>query len=283
MFSKSLFSAQKLLLLVATAVVLPSCNQLSDKDKTADSKDFMLNERDSVINEFISSFNDVERSLDSVAFKQHIITANTKTRELQPDQKTRINNEISGINNLMTMNRKRIAELSHRLKNSSVKNIQLEKTIATLNAQLTQKDRELGIMNDLLNQFHDEIIQLQGSVGELQKTVADQNTALHTAYYVIGKSKDLQNSKIINREGGLLGIGKTSKITENVDNKKFTRIDYTSKLSISINSNDVKIITSHPSDSYTLDMDKKKMVKNILISNPEKFWSASKYLVIVKS
>ena len=46
----------------------------------------------------------------------------------------------------------------------------------------------------------------------------------------------------------------------------------------------MKIITSHPSESYTLEKDaaKKDKVKNIVITNPDKFWSASKYLVVVK-
>jgi hypothetical protein len=46
----------------------------------------------------------------------------------------------------------------------------------------------------------------------------------------------------------------------------------------------MKIITSHPSDSYTLDKDAsdKDKVTNIVITNSEKFWSTSKYLVVVK-
>ena len=64
----------------------------------------------------------------------------------------------------------------------------------------------------------------------------------------------------------------------------FTAMDYTKTTEISINGRNAKVITSHPSDSYLLEVDKtnNEIIKNITIINPEKFWSVSKYLVIVK-
>ena len=119
--------------------------------------------------------------------------------------------------------------------------------------------------------------------GIQSQSIADKTMALHTAYYIIGKSNDLKEAKIIDRKGGLLGIGRTSKLNSDFDNSKFTRIDYTQISTIAVNS-DMKIISNHPTSSYTLDKDEKDkdLVKNIVITNPENFWSASKYLVIVK-
>jgi uncharacterized coiled-coil protein SlyX len=233
----------------------------------------------------------VERNLDSVAVKQRIITANAdKAGELKPNQKARINDQIASINSLMDENRRQLAELNHKLKSSSHKNVQLEKMIATLNNQLCEKDLELDDLNAKLNALNAQVALLQTSVDTLtaqnnvqSQTIADKTTALHTAYYIVGKSKELQDAKIIDKKGGMLGIGKTAKLNGDFDNSKFTRIDYTQTVSITVNS-DMKMITSHPSDSYTLDKDAKDkdLVKNIEITNPEKFWSTSKYLVIVK-
>jgi uncharacterized coiled-coil protein SlyX len=282
-------------LLIATAtLVMSACNQkqeVAESNRVKDSLMAVINERNSSINEFISSFNDVERNLDSVAAKQHIITVSAdKKVELNLNQKARINEEIVAINNLMDQNRKRIAELNRKLKGSTNTNIQLEKTIATLNDQLAQKETELTELNARLSALNAQVAQLSTSVGTLtadndvkSKTIADETAALHTAYYVVGKSKDLRDAKIIDRKGGLLGIGKTSKLSGDFDNSKFTRIDYTQMGTIAVNS-EMKMITSHPSDSYTLDKDgrNKDKVNNIVITNPEKFWSASKYLVVVK-
>jgi hypothetical protein len=191
----------------------------------------------------------------------------------------------------MKQNSATIEDLKLKLKNSRGKYATLEKTITTLNNQLIQKNTELEMLNDKLISLNLQVAQLKTTIDTLSSQNFAQNQSinaatetLHTAYYVVGETKELQESKLINKEGGLLGIGRTSKLNDNIDNTKFTVIDYTKTTNIPVNSNGVKIITTHPSDSYTLDKDAedKKLVKNIVITNPEKFWSASKYLVVAK-
>ena len=281
------------LFIAAAAFLMTACNQ-AEVDKGKHDNDSLLSvvsERDASINEFISSFNDVERNLDTVASRQHIINASTEKKgEFRQNQKDRINTEIAAINDLMDKNRKKLSDLNRKLKNSSHKNVELEKMIATITVQLSQKDIELTALNEKLNNLNVQVAQLQTSVNTLTEegnaksaTIANDTKELHTAYFVVAKSDELQDDKIIDRKGGLLGIGRTSKLSADFDNSKFTRIDYTVTGTITVNS-EMKIITSHPSDSYTLEMDTKDkdMVKSIVITNPEKFWSTSKYLVVVK-
>lgn len=285
----------KNLLIAAVALLLiPGCKQkeLDQANHQKDSLSAVVNDREKYINEFIASFNEVEINLDSVAARQHLISVNTdKPGELKPTQKERINAQISAINNLMDENRKKIADLSRKLKNSGHKNAELEKMINLLNGQLAQKDVELAELNQKLNELNAQVAELQTNVSTLKadgeakaQTIAQTTEALHTAYYVVGKPKELQTEKVINRKGGLLGIGKTSILASNFDNSKFTRVDYTQTSTIPVNSKDVKVITTHPSDSYTLTKDTKdpKMITTLSITNPEKFWSASKYLVVLK-
>jgi uncharacterized coiled-coil protein SlyX len=280
-------------LIASAALLLSACNrkELADSNHEKDSLMGVVSEREASLNDFITSFNEVERNLDSVAAKQHVIVQTTdKAGELKPNQKARINDEIAAINALMEQNRKKIVALNSKLKSSSNKNVQLEKTIETLNEQLVRKYAELKDLNARLDALNAQCAQLETSVNILtadndakSQTISDETTALHTAYYVVGKTKELKDDKIIDRKGGLLGIGKTSKIAGDFDNSKFTKIDYTQTTSIPVNS-EMKIITSHPSDSYTLDKDAsdKDKVTNIVITNSEKFWSTSKYLVVVK-
>jgi len=285
------------MLIVAFLVLLTSCTQgekeFAKGNRERDSLLKIANEREESINEFVASFNEIERNLDSVAVKQKIIYVNSEKpgRELKLSQKNRINTEIASINGLMKQNNEKITELKRRLKKSVGKNKRLEETIDILNNQLAQKNLELVALNEKLNFLDAQVTQLQISVDTLTvqnsikaKTITEKTEALHTAYYVIGKAKDLQEAKLIDRKGGLLGIGRTSKLSENFDKTKFIQIDYTQTVSIPINSKGVKIITTHPADSYKLDKEDKDKdpVKNLIITNPEKFWSASKYLVIVK-
>lgn len=128
---------------------------------------------------------------------------------------------------------------------------------------MAQKDVELTALNEKLYNLNAQVNDLQTALSIVteesavkSQTIAEETMALHTAYYVIGESKELRDANLIDRKGGLLGMGKTAKLSPNIDNSKFIRIDYTQTTSIEVNSN-MKIITVHPADSYVLDADAK--------------------------
>lgn len=281
------------LLFATLSIVFASCSheKLDKATSENDSLKAVVNERDSSIGGFINAFNDVERNLDSVTARQHLINLSAENGELKSNQKLRITEGIKAINLLMEENRKNLTELKRKLKNSSYKNVQLEKAIATINNQLAQKDVELTALNEKLANLNVQVEQLQTSVYMLTeenfaeaRTIAEQTNTMHTSYYIIANTKELEDSKLIDRKGGLLGLGKTSKISPDADNSKFTKIDYTQTLLFPINGRNAKLITSHPTDSYKFDMDAsdKKVYASLTVLDPERFWSASKYLVIEK-
>lgn len=262
-------------------------------DQRADSLSRVISERDSALINFISSFNEIESNLDSVAAKQKIIFlySNNKKGELNANKKDRINAEIEAINSLMDKNRKEIAELTKLVSSSKSKNSVLEKTIKTLTIQISQKDYELCELNLQLATMNSAITTLVTTVDSLasdnyiKSIIIDYQTLnLHSTYYIVGTEKELVDKKIIDKKGGLLGIGKTSVLSKDFDNTMFTLMDYTKTLEIPVNGSDIKVITNHPSDSYMQEVDKTKKgeIKNITIINPEQFWGTSKYLVVVK-
>lgn len=279
--------------IIITALSIVACNTKPQTDKVAererDSLQIMVNQRDSKIRDFLASFVDIEHTLDSINVKQKNIYLKTeKPSDIKANVISDINREITAINSLMEKNRKKISNLNSQLKISGGKNKELEDAIKTLNNQLSQKQQELVDMNSKLNILNAEILQLQVSVGFLSAEnatqadiIATETADLHKAFYIIGRSKDLEKEKIIDKKGGLLGIGKTSELSNDFDATKFTQIDYTQLISIAINSKKAEIITTHPTSSYRLEKEK-DITKNLIILNAEEFWSASKYLVIVK-
>ncbi|MCD6065801.1 MAG: hypothetical protein K0S33_627 [Bacteroidetes bacterium] len=281
---------KKSILIITAVISLMTACKDPQQDETVvrqrDSLMAVIEERETAVNDFIVSFNEVERNLDSVSARQHIISM-TPDKDVK-GRKEHINAQIKAINDLMDANAKKLRQLSSKLKKSDKRNAQLEKTIAMLNDQLNQKYAELTDLNERLNSLNLQVAQLQTSVDTLSyqnmaqaETINEKTAELHTAYYIVGESKELQEANLIDKKGGLLGIGKTAKLSDNLDNSKFTRIDYTQITTIPVNSKNMKIVTSHPADSYTLDKTD-KVVDNIRITDPDRFWSASKYLVVTK-
>src|SRR5688572_28015353 len=167
---------KKIILIAATALLF-SCNQ-DELDRANHQRDSLmsvvkdqggnLSEKEASINDFISSFNEVERNLDSVARRQNIILVESdKKGDIKGSQKERINNNINAINDLMEQNRKTIDELKKKLKGSSRMNAKLKETITTLQNQLAQKDQELAALNEKLTALNAQVTQLQTSMDTL--------------------------------------------------------------------------------------------------------------------
>ncbi len=280
--------------ILATVILLSSCNQEAERQQkrlayTLDSLTIVASTKDSTINDLLFSFNDIKQNLDSVALMQNIISTEVETPggKFVSNTKNRINSQISSINNLLNQNKAKIAELNRKLKNNSLKINEFQKMIASLNEDISAKNMELQTLNEKLNSANTQMAQLQTSIDTLSNTsatqsklIADQIASIHTAYYLVGKSKEMEKMKIINKTGGVLGMGKTPKLNADANKNNFTQIDYTQVLSIPINSKKAKVITTHPSDSYMLDKENGEYT-NLRIIQPDKFWSTSKYLAVL--
>ncbi|MBR4757185.1 MAG: hypothetical protein IK084_00095, partial [Bacteroidaceae bacterium] len=93
----------------------------------------------------------------------------------------------------------------------------------------------------------------------------------HTAWFVFGTKAELKEQKIL-KDGDVLKSGDFNK-------DFFTEIDTRVVKVIKLYSKSAEILTTHPAGSYTLAKDEKKEYV-LRISDANKFWSVSKYLVI---
>jgi hypothetical protein len=66
----------------------------------------------------------------------------------------------------------------------------------------------------------------------------------------------------------------------NFNKSYFTKIDIRVSKEVKLYSKSVRLLTMHPSSSYTLTQDNNNQYI-LRISNPQLFWSTSKYLVVL--
>lgn len=156
--------------------------------------------------------------------------------------------------------------------------------------QVTQKNTELAALNERLKALTAQLARLQTSVNTLSNTnykqselIAAQKASIRTAWFIVGGSKELVRLKVVDKKGGLLGMGRSSKLSPDFDTNHFTRVDYHEVLNIPINSRKATVVTTHPAGSYVLEKNKQNRFTSLRIIQPEKFWSASKFLVVINS
>jgi hypothetical protein len=282
-----------LLILFTVAFTLFSCRRDSETvyRERSDSLNHLLQQRDSSVNALLLAFSQIEKNLDSVAGKQNLISLSMNARkgDVGPGLSERINAQIGAINALMEQNAAQMKELDKKLKGSNLRIGEFNRMIARLNKEVQGKNTELQQLNMELGRMNEKILQLQitldtlGMGNERQADqIAAQTASLRTAYYLVGKIADLKEMKVIDKNGGVLGMGKSAQLNPDFDPAKFTKIDYTQVLSIPVFSAKAKIVTSHPGESYELDKEGNEYT-NLRIIQPEKFWSASKFLVIISN
>lgn len=257
----------------------------------------LLSERDSLaglvsadietINQYLSDFNDIQTNLDRIKEAEKLITVNVNNAENPTSAKDRINQDMQLIYDLLQQNKNTINDLRRKLKKSNSKLVELEKMLSNLEQQLTAKNAEIEELKAKLEQMNIKVEILTANVDSLNKEnakkqdiIAQKNEELNTAYYVIGSKKELVENKIITKEGGFVGIGKIEKLRDDFNKDYFTKIDITTINEIPINASKAKVITSHPANSYKLNVVGKN-VEKLVILDKKTFWSVSKYLVIL--
>ena len=103
------------------------------------------------------------------------------------------------------------------------------------------------------------------------QTVAVQDKALNTAWYVFGTKSELKDQKILQR-GDVLKNNEFNK-------DYFTEIDIRKDKEVKLYSKRAELLTTHPEGSYEFVKDDKGQL-TLKITNPNTFWSVSRYLVI---
>ena len=287
------------MIILALGLLTIGCNQEEidklNKDNNALNKERerlieQSNVKDSTLDDLFGTLNAIEENLSTIKQKQSTIALTTEGKhELKVNVKEKINEDLTAIRSLMDENKKMISSLNTRLKKSKLNINELNQKIISLNEQLAQKDIELGTMNEQLASLNVKIENLFTSIDTISaqgkrksQVIQDQTTKLNTAYYAMGTIKELKEKNILNKENlvqSIVGIGAEKKLKPDFNKEYFTTIDISQINTIPIGSKKAQLITTHPSDSYKF-VHRGDKISDLVITNPDNFWKASKYLVV---
>ncbi len=280
---------KKLLFLsICVATALTACtgdkaiNEAAQRDR--DSLMQVISQRDAELDEIMGTVNEINEGFRQINEAQGRVTSEAANGE-GANMKTQIQENIQFIQQTLQQNREQLEKLKTRLKNSTFEGTKLKETIDQLTAQLEEKSAqietlqsELASKNITIEEQTQKIEQLNTNVTELTtqneekaKVVAEQDKQLNTAWFVFGTKSELKEQNILNKKEVL----KDGAFNKNY----FTEIDIRTQKEIKLYSKSAKMLTSHPSGSYTLAKDAKGQYV-LKINNPNTFWSVSRYLVI---
>ncbi|MDN3670972.1 hypothetical protein QWY93_16775 [Echinicola jeungdonensis] len=288
---------KKYILIFTVFSLLVSCNQKKLNQLSQENAELKEEaaENDSTINEFIQTINEIEANLAMIKEKEDMINRSTQSNENPNNARAAIIQDLKTINTLMEENKQKIASLSEKVNNSDIKLGEFNQMVKSLNSRLEERKTEITQMQDELALLAKEKEMLTVTVDTLETKVSDlslvnqiktdsinqQIKALNTAYVTSGTYKDLKEKGVIDKEGGIIGIGSVKKLAEDFNKEIFEKIDISQTKAIPLNGKKATVITSHPSESYRLNSEDGNNLDSLYISDPRAFWKASKYLVIL--
>ena len=247
-----------------------------------DSLQRIIAQRDSEINDMMSTLNEIQEGLSAINQAENRLSI---AREGEGANKTaQIKENIKFIANTMARNRELMKRLQ-QLRESRFNGDELRKTISNLTQQLDDKAQELqrlkaeldakdihiAELDEKIDNLNDNVENLQTDAQQKAQTISNQDKQLNTAWFVFGTKKELKEQHIM--ENGKV-------LQSNFNKNYFAKIDIRIDKEIKFYSKSARILTMHPSGSYTLTPDVNKQYV-LRITNPQLFWSTSKYLVVL--
>lgn len=275
------------LLMLATVVLLVACENKKPVIEQPlaqpnDSLQSIIEQKDNEINDLMATFNEIQDAFRQINEAENRVTISAAGENV--NQKQQIKENIEFISNTMARNRELIKKLREQLRESSLKGDELKKTLDNLMQQLDDKEKQLKELRAELDAKNIHIAELDQTITSLSEdvsglkqestqkseTITSQDKELHSAWYAYGTKSEL-------KEQGILRDGKV--LQGQYNRNYFTKIDIRVQKEIKLYSRSAKMLTNHPTSSYTLQRNAEKQYV-LRITNPDQFWSTSKYLVI---
>lgn len=289
---------RKLFVLVLGIVALSAChNYKKDAQQLAITRDSLQQEtalRDASIAGFLNDFSEIQANLDSIKKIEKLVTVQSNSnRELNANQKQRILEDINLLNDLLQRNKQLTASLQKKLKDANFKIGDLEETInglellvKNMEAQANEQDMQIAELTEDVKKLNIDISQLNQKIKVVEtesqlktQTIETQTVALNKAYYAFGTMKELKENGIIEKSGGVIGMGKTAVMKKDFNRDYFTEIDIRNFDYLRLMAKKAKLVTVHPEGSFHFTG--KKSADTLFIDNSAEFWKASKYLVVL--
>ena len=279
---------KKIMLLGLCMAAMVACKQEKPKADLAlvqqrDSLNQIISQKDNEINDMMSTMNEIEEGFREISEAENRVSIAKDGEGANKQQRIRENMQF--IQQTMKQNRDLINKLRQQLRESSFKGEQLKRAIENLAQQLEEKNQQIQQLRAELDAKDIHILELDENIANLNtdvsnltaessrktETINAQDKELNTAWFVFGTKSELKEQNIYVK-------GKV--LQSNFNKDYFTKIDIRVDKEIKLYSRSAELLTAHPSNSYTLQRDANKQYV-LRITNPQQFWSTSKYLVVL--
>ena len=245
------------------------------------------------LDELFATINEIEQGLSSIRETECILSVQSADgMEIKPGTKEQLKTDVEAIQKAIkgyqneieklkkdkrlqsSQFKKRLNAMQKELKEKSEIIETLSKQIEEKDAQIVLQTKQIASLDEVVSHLKQEVSSLNSESSQLKAKVADQEAEIYSVYYIVGSKSELIDAGVMTK-GGLF---KASKVSYQAEKEAFVKIDQRVISEINTNAKKAKVMSVHPKGTYAFVENDGEMILNI--SNPEKFWQQTKYLVI---
>lgn len=224
--------------------------------------------------------------MDDIRRMENIL-ASPAENDGNPKQTEQIMADIAAIRRTLAKRRAKLDLLESKLKESALFSSDLQDAINALRRQIDSRNKEInrlrmqldsarqhiGSLNITVDSLYNAVDTLSFSRNRAEQTAEELENELNTCYYTIASKSELKQHRIL--ETGFLR--KSRLLNGDFDRDFFLCGDKRSLRSVELHSRKARLLTNHPEGSYKITG---KGSLRLEISNPDRFWSTTNFMVI---
>lgn len=266
-----------------TLLLLTACGGKTDTsalEQTIDSLRQANQQQQNSLQEMTTFVTTMSDGMNAIAQQENMIFNNGGNEGTSLD-KEQLKSHLETLANTLTEQRSKIKALTDSLKARGADLSKMQGLIDNLTRQLEEKDKVIAQLRQDVEQKNFSIADLQKKLNvamagsaqyEQRAAKAEKELATITSAYVLMGTKEAL------LDGGYIDKRKHVQ-TETMPKGDFTKVNIYQFTELDIPTRSPKLLTDHPRKSYSIEkIDKEN--RKLIITNPQLFWSSSRYLII---
>jgi len=264
-------------------LLLTACGGKTDTsalEQTIDSLRQANQQQQNSLQEMTTFVTTMSDGMNAIAQQENMIFNNGGNEGTSLD-KEQLKSHLETLANTLTEQRSKIKALTDSLKARGADLSKMQGLIDNLTRQLEEKDKVIAQLRQDVEQKNFSIADLQkklnvamaGSAQYEQRAakVEKELATITSAYVLMGTKEALL-------DGGYIDKRKHVQ-TGTMPKGDFTKVNIYQFTELDIPTRSPKLLTDHPRKSYSIEkIDKEN--RKLVITNPQLFWSSSRYLII---
>ena len=266
-----------------TLLLLTACGGKTDTsalEQTIDSLRQANQQQQNSLQEMTTFVTTMSDGMKAIAQQENMIFNNGGNEGTSLD-KEQLKSHLETLANTLTEQRSKIKALTDSLKARGADLSKMQGLIDNLTRQLEEKDKVIAQLRQDVEQKNFSIADLQKKLNvamagsaqyEQRAAKAEKELATITSAYVLMGTKEAL------LDGGYIDKRKHVQ-TGTMPKGDFTKVNIYQFTELDIPTRSPKLLTDHPRKSYSIEkIDKEN--RKLVITNPQLFWSSSRYLII---